>query len=77
MLKCADNEKGLMYSFERLPPGERVQEYLERAGRYQEFSRTASTEGAKRLFRQLALDMLERVNALTVEAKDQTDETSK
>ena len=66
-----------MSSFERLPPGERVQEYLERAGVYQEFSRTAGTEGAKRLFHQMALDMIERARA-TARATDQgTDQADK
>ena len=35
-----------MYSFDGLPPGERVQEYLRRAGKYQELSRTATTAGS-------------------------------
>ncbi len=59
-----------MYSFDRLPPGERVQEYLRRAGKYQEFSRTASTEGSRLLFHQMALDMLARANAVTEWAKE-------
>jgi hypothetical protein len=66
--------KNLMHSFDRLPPAERAQEYLERAGVYQEFSRTAATEGAKRLFHQLALDMIARANSATVPATNQTDE---
>ena len=65
-----------MPNSKRLPPGERAQEYLERAGVYQEFSRTASTEGAKRLFHQMALDMIERANAATIQPTDQTDKKS-
>jgi len=65
-----------MYSFDRLPAGERVQEYLERAGIYQELSRAAATEGAKRLFRQMALDMLERAGVVTAPANKQTDAMS-
>jgi hypothetical protein len=59
-----------MYSIEQLPPAERVQEYLKRAGKYQEFSRTASTDGSRQLFHQMALDMLERANAVTTWAAD-------
>jgi hypothetical protein len=62
-----------MYSFDRLPPGERVQEYLRRAGKYQEFSRTASTAGSRLLFHQMALDMLARANAVTEWSKDNPD----
>ena len=65
-----------MSEFDRLPPGERVQEYLERAGAYQEFSRTAGTAGAKRLFHQMAREMLERASAIAVRATDQTDQKS-
>lgn len=54
-----------MYSFDGLPPGERVQEYLRRAGKYQELSRTATTAGSRLLFHQMALDMVERANAVT------------
>lgn len=69
--------KSLIHSLDRSPPAERAQEFLERAGVYQEFSRTAATEGAKRLFHQMALEMIERANAATVPAKNQTDETPK
>ena len=62
-----------MYSFDRLPPGERVQEYLRRAGKYQELSRTATTAGSRLLFHQMALDMLERANAVTIWAADKSD----
>jgi hypothetical protein len=54
-----------MYSFDGLPPGERVQEYLRRAGKYQEMSRTATTAGSRLLFHQMALDMIERASAVT------------
>jgi hypothetical protein len=65
-----------MYSFDRLPPGERVQEYLRRAGNYQELSRTATTAGARLVFHQMALEMLERANAVTVWA-DTPDQKSR
>jgi hypothetical protein len=64
----------LMYSFDRLPPGERVQEYLRRAGKYQELSRTATTAGSRLLFHQMALDMLERANSVTEWATSKTDQ---
>ena len=64
----------LMYSFDRLPPGERVQEYLRRAGKYQELSRTATTAGSRLLFHQMALDMLERASAVTVWVADKPDQ---
>ena len=70
-------KKDLMHSFDRLPPAERAQEYLERAGVYQEFSRTASTEGAKRMFHQMALEMIERASAAAIPAKTQADESTK
>ena len=70
-------KKNLMHNFDGLPPAERAQEYLERAGVYQELSRTAATEGAKRMFHQMALDMIAHANAAASPAKKQTDETSK
>jgi|tagenome__1003787_1003787.scaffolds.fasta_scaffold13825520_1 hypothetical protein len=65
----------LMYSFDRMPPGERVQEYLRRAGKYQELSRTATTTGSRLLFHQMALDMIERANAVTDWATTETSTT--
>jgi hypothetical protein len=65
----------LMYSFDRMPPGERVQEYLRRAGKYQELSRTATTTGSRLLFHQMALDMIERANAVTDWATTETNPT--
>ncbi|WP_157100508.1 hypothetical protein [Rhodoplanes sp. Z2-YC6860] len=59
-----------LYSFDRLPPGERVQEYLRRAGKYQELSRTATTAGARLLFHEMARDMMERASAVTDWAAD-------
>ena len=65
-----------MHSCDRLPPGERVQEYLRRAGKYQELSRTATTAGSRLLFHQMAVDMLERANAVTVWTADKTGKKS-
>jgi len=70
-------KNNLMHNFDGLPPAERAQEFLERAGVYQEFSRTAATEGAKRMFHQMAIEMIERANAATVPAKKPADKTSK
>jgi hypothetical protein len=53
-----------------------VQEYLRRAGKYQELSRTATTTGSRLLFHQMALDMLERANAVTVWVADKPDRKS-
>ena len=67
-----------MHTIDRLPPGERIQEYLRRAGEYQEFSRTAMTAGSRQLFQQMARDMLECANAVKMPDADQdrTDQKS-